>query len=138
MNPGGMTFRQRLVDVASVTAISVFVWLWAAGQTLQTRLIALDVAFESGDPTRIAVRSPGTVHVNLELSGSRQAVLRATESLSGRTLRLVTGADGVPASAGEHEVLLKDVLGISPSVAPLGVDVSSVTPSVVRLVLEPT
>ena len=34
-------WRKRLVDLAGVTAITVIVWLWASGQTLQRRIIAL-------------------------------------------------------------------------------------------------
>ena len=137
MSASGTSRRQVLIDLASVTAISVVIWLYAAGQTLQTRPVSFDVEFESGDPSRVEVASPGVLHVNLEISGSQQSVTRATESLSGRTIRLVTGADGIPASPGEHVIVLEDALAVSPSFAPLGVDLSGVAPATVRLVLVP-
>ena len=93
-------WRQRIVDIATVTAVTVAVWLWASSQTLQTRVIAFDLVVESGDPTRVVVEASETVHLTAEITGSRQAVIRASESLSGRTIRLLTGADGVPALPG--------------------------------------
>lgn len=129
-------WRKRLVDLVTVTAIAAIVWLWAASQTAQTRVIAFDAVIDSGDPARFTVTPDETLRLSIEVRGSRQAVLAATESLSGRTLRLLTGADGVPSSPGTHDIVLKDVLGISPAVAPLGVDVASVTPSVVRITIE--
>lgn len=127
--------RRRLVDLATVTAITVIVWLWAAGQTAQTRVIAFDAAIDSGDPARLVVTPSEPLHLTVELKGSRQAVLGATQSLSGRTIRLLTGADGVPSTVGTHDIVLKDVLSVSPAVAPLGVDVTGVTPSVVRITI---
>jgi hypothetical protein len=114
----------------------VIVWLWAAGQTAQTRVITFDTVIDSGDPSRLLVAPSEPLHLSVEVKGSRQAVLGATQSLSGRTIRLLTGADGVPSTTGMHDVVLKDVLSISPSVAPLGVDITSVTPSVVRITIE--
>lgn len=130
------SWRRRLVDLATVTAITAIVWLWAAGQTAQTRVIAFDAIIDSGDPTRVAVTPTEPLHLTVEIKGSRQAVLDATQSLSGRTIRLITGADGVPSSLGTHELVLKDVLSVSPAVAPLGVDVTAVTPPVVRIAIE--
>jgi hypothetical protein len=130
------SWRRRLVDLATVTAITAIVWLWAAGQTAQTRVIAFDAIIDSGDPTRLAVTPTEPLHLTVEIKGSRQAVLDATQSLSGRTIRLITGADGVPSSLGTHELVLKDVLSVSPAVAPLGVDVTAVTPPVVRIAIE--
>ena len=130
------SWRRRLVDLATVTAITAIVWLWAAGQTAQTRVIAFDAIIDSGDPTRLAVTPTDPLHLTVEIKGSRQAVLDATQSLSGRTIRLITGADGVPSTLGTHEIVLRDVLSVSPAVAPLGVDVTAVTPPVVRIAIE--
>jgi hypothetical protein len=130
------SWRRRLVDLATVTAITAIVWLWAAGQTAQSRVIAFDAIIDSGDPTRLAVTPTEPLHLTVEIKGSRQAVLDATQSLSGRTIRLITGADGVPSTLGTHELVLKDVLSVSPAVAPLGVDVTAVTPPVVRIAIE--
>lgn len=123
------SLRQRLLDLAGVTAITVVVWLYAAGQTLQTRVIAFDVEIESGDPARSTVESASPYHLSIEISGSRQAVIRATEALSGRTIRLRTGIDGVPAQAGVHELAMRDVLELTPEVRALSVDITTVTPA---------
>ena len=128
--------RRKLVDLVTVTAIAAIVWLWAAGQTVQTRVISFDATIDSGDPTRIAVTPNEPLHLSVEIKGSRQAVLSATQSLSGRTIRLLTGADGVPSTPGNHDLVLKDVLSVSPSVAPLGVDITTVTPAVVEIEIE--
>jgi hypothetical protein len=128
--------RRKLVDLVTVTAIAAIVWLWAAGQTVQTRVISFDATIDSGDPTRIAVTPNEPLHLSVEIKGSRQAVLSATQSLSGRTIRLLTGADGVPSTPGSHDLVLKDVLSVSPSVAPLGVDITTVTPAVVEIEIE--
>ena len=130
------SWRRRLVDLTTVTAITAIVWLWAAGQTAQTRVIAFDAIIDSGDPARLAVTPTNPLHLTVEIKGSRQAVLDATQSLSGRTIRLITGADGVPSTLGTRELVLKDVLSVSPAVAPLGVDVTAVTPPVVRIAIE--
>jgi hypothetical protein len=99
-------------------------------------VIAFDAIIDSGDPTRLAVTPTEPLHLTVEIKGSRQAVLDATQSLSGRTIRLITGADGVPSTLGTHELVLRDVLSVSPAVAPLGVDVTAVTPPVVRIAIE--
>ena len=130
-------WRKRLVDLAGVTAITVIVWLWASGQTLQRRIIALDVAIESGEPARTVVTAPDSVHVAIEISGSRQAVIRASESLSGRTVQILTGAGGVPAEVGEHDIFMKDALEVSPAFTSFGVEVTTVTPPVVRVSVRP-
>jgi len=130
-------WRERFVDLAGVTAITIVVWLYAAGQTLQSRVIAFDILIESGDETRTLVAAPAVIHATVECSGSRQAVIRASDSLSGRTIRLRTGADGIPAQPGSHDVPLKDVLGSSPAVAPLGIDITTVNPAVVQLEIIP-
>ncbi len=132
----GISWRQRALDIAGVTAITVVVWLWAAGQTVQTRTIAFDVVIESSDPTRNQVLTPNSLHVSVEITGSRQAVIRASERLSSRTIRLLTGTDGVPAQVGEHDLILKDVLSVSPTVAPLGIDIDTVSPAIMRFVIE--
>ena len=128
--------RRKVVDLVTVTAIAAIVWLWAAGQTVQTRVISFDATIDSGDPTRITVTPNEPLHLSVEIKGSRQAVLSATQSLSGRTIRLLTGADGVPSTPGSHDLVLKDVLSVSPSVAPLGVDITTVTPAVVEIEIE--
>jgi hypothetical protein len=128
--------RRKLVDLVTVTAIAAIVWLWAAGQTVQTRVISFDATIDSGDPTWTTVTPNEPLHISVEIKGSRQAVLSATQSLSGRTIRLLTGADGVPSTPGSHDLVLKDVLSVSPSVAPLGVDITTVTPAVVEIEIE--
>ncbi|MFN9078034.1 MAG: hypothetical protein ACK5WX_11485 [bacterium] len=130
------SWRRRAVDLVTVTAITVIVWLWAAGQTAQTRVIAFDAVIDSGDPARLVVSPMEPLHLTVELRGSRQAVLIATQSLCGRTIRLLTGADGVPSTPGTHDLVLRDVLSVSPAVAPLGVDLVSVTPAVVEITIE--
>ena len=128
--------RRKVVDLVTVPAIATLVGLGAAGQTVQTRVISFDATIDSGDPTRITVTPDEALHLSVEIKGSRQAVLSATQSLSGRTIRLLTGADGVPSTPGRHDLVLKDVLSVSPSVAPLGVDVTTVTPAVVEIEIE--
>jgi hypothetical protein len=128
--------RRKLVDLVTVTAIAAIVWLWAAGQTVQTRIISFDATIDSGDPARVAVSPVDALHLTVEIRGSRQAVLSATQSLSGRTIRLLTGADGVPSTPGSHDLVLKDVLSVSPSIALLGVDITAVTPAVIEIEIE--
>ncbi len=129
--------RGKLVDLAGVTVISIVVWLWAAGQTLQSRTVSFEVLIESGEPERRRVSPAEALAVSVEIKGSRQAVISASESLSGRRLILLTGADRVPSQVGTHDVVLMDTLSVSPAIAPLGVDIVSVTPSIARVVVEP-
>lgn len=129
-------WRRRAIDLATVTAITVIVWLWAAGQTAQTRVVAFDAVIDSGDPSHASVTPNGPFHLSVGIKGSRQAVVNASQALNGRTIRLLTGADGVPSLPGSHELVLKDLLDVSPAIAPLGVDVTTVTPPVVRITIE--
>jgi hypothetical protein len=129
--------RGKIIDLAGVTAISIVVWLWAAGQTLQTRTVSFEVLIESGEPERRRVAPAEPLSLSVEIRGSRQAVISASESLAGRRLILLTGADRVPAQVGTHDVVLQDTLSVSPAIAPLGVDIVSVTPSIARVVVEP-
>jgi hypothetical protein len=129
--------RGKLFDLAGVTAISIVVWLWAAGQTLQSRTVSFEVLIESGEPERRRVSPTEPLAVSVEIKGSRQAVISASESLAGRRLILLTGTDRIPAQVGTHDVVLMDTLSVSPAIAPLGVDIVSVTPSIARVVVEP-
>ncbi len=129
----GRTWRQRFLDLATVTAVTALVWLWASDQTLQSRTASFEVVVESNDPSRLVVSNAGPHKVLAQLVGSRQSVLGAFEVLNGRTIRLVTGADGVPSSFGDHQLPVLDILSASPSLAPLGVDLSNVTPASIRI-----
>ncbi|MSR40442.1 MAG: hypothetical protein EXS10_00850 [Phycisphaerales bacterium] len=127
------TWRQRFIDLAAVTAVTALVWLWASNQTLQSRSVSFDVIVESNDPSRLTVTNSGPHRVVAQLVGSRQSVLNAFEVLNGRAIRFVTGADGVPASAGDHNLPVLDILSASPVLAPLGVDLSNLSPSSIRI-----
>lgn len=134
----GRTWRQRFIDLATVTAVTALVWLWASNQTLQSRTVTFDVLIDSNDPSRLVVSNSGPHHVAAQLVGSRQAVLSAFEVLNGRTVRLVTGADGVPTSSGDHNLPVLDIMSASPMLAPLGVDLSNVSPATIRIRLRET
>ncbi len=127
------SWRQRFLDLATVTAVTALVWLWASDQTLQSRTASFDLIIESNDPSRLVVTNSGPHRVLAQLVGSRQSVLSAFEVLNGRTIRLVTGADGVPSSSGDHQLPVLDILSASPTLAPLGVDLANVTPASIRI-----
>ena len=63
------SWRKRAIDLATVTAITVIVWLWAAGQTAQTRVITFDAVIDSGDPSRLLVAPSEPLHLSVEIKG---------------------------------------------------------------------
>jgi len=91
-----------------VTAVTLLIWFWAAGETLEQDSISTTVQFAAVDPERSMVM-PNTLTATLTLEGSRVALREAGQTLR-MPLVLELGREGVPAEPGGHVIDLLAVV----------------------------
>jgi len=121
--------RGHLGTVATVTAVALLLWLWAAGQTTESTTAVVQVRFASGDPARSAMLPATATSVEVRLRGSRRDLDEAANRLGTRVLELRSGGPGIPATVGTHLIDLATAIGRSEEIARLRASVDSVTPS---------
>jgi hypothetical protein len=123
------TWRGRLGSVATVTAVALLLWLWAAGRTTEVATVTVQARFASGDPGRVAVLPGGAFTVELRLRGSRRDLDAAASRLAGTVIDLRSGAPGIPAAIGDHVVDLATSIDRSDELTTLGATVDGTTPA---------
>ena len=127
----GMDLR----TVVLVSLVTLMVWLLAESRTVGVQAAEISVRMETGPDSELVVRSapgfgwPGAVKVNL--AGSTAGLGQVLRSLQG-VLNLRVGIE-IPASAGVHEIDLREVMRTSEVFIEAGVTVSEVTPDRVRV-----
>lgn len=118
-----------------VTVVTVLVWLLAESRTVRSQPADLSPRIEVGNASGLVVRAaPGEVFpevVEVSFVGSTAGLDAVLRSLQGR-LVLRVGID-VPASAGVHDVDLRDVLRGQEAILSAGVSVEEVNPERLRV-----
>lgn len=112
-----------------VTMVTLLIWVWAEAESLSTVEVAPRVEL-SGLGTNVAptVIEPGwTGSVRVRVRGSTAAV-GAVQTRLASGLRLTPGIGGVPATPGEHTLVVADVLRQHPDLSRLGVNFIDVQP----------
>jgi len=118
------SWEARLGTLGLVTAITVLIWIWAAGKTETTEVLdGVELRFASPDPARLRV-APATVRLEqLTATGSTRALNRFGER--SRRFEFVAGSGGVPATEGTHVVALADLFARIPEVAETGLSIET-------------
>lgn len=127
----GMDLR----TVVLVSLVTLMVWLLAESRTVRSQAADLSVRMETGPESELVVRAaPGfgwPDAVKIGLSGSTAGLDQVLRSLQG-VLVLRVGIE-IPASAGIHEIDLREVMRTSETFIEAGVTVNEVTPDRVRV-----
>jgi hypothetical protein len=123
------TWRGRLGSVATVTAVALLLWLWAAGRTTEIGTVTVQARFASGDPGRVAVLPGAPFTVELRLRGSRRDLDAAASRLAGTVIDLRSGDPGIPAAIGDHVIDLATGIDRSDELASLAATVDAATPA---------
>lgn len=130
---------QKLRTILVVTFVTVLIWAFAEGQSLQAKRTVAEIEFPS------ASAEPYVVHVldnqnwrgrvELLVEGSTTS-LEALESALRTPIVLEPGVDGVPRESGEHTINLRDALRSQPAFQARGVTVISADPPTIRVHIE--
>jgi len=130
------SWRERLLSLATVTATTALIWIWASGQTRQTAEANCRIHFiaASTDTQRVGPEEP--ISVRIQFSGSSSAVEAAVNAVNGRVFDLPVGTLGIPADAGGHEVALAEVIAAMSAIEESGASVRSVQPPIANLAVE--
>jgi len=132
-----MTAREVFENVKTaslVTVVSALVWLWAESESMRSAQLSPKLESISEQPL-VEVRldgleSGGTVRIALR--GSTSGIDLIQRSMPG-LIKIIPGSPGVPGEAGEHTLVLRDVLSQQSIFQTAGVTIESVDPAQVRM-----
>lgn len=117
-------WEARLATLGVVTAVSVLIWIWAAGQTETTETFdQIELRFDTADPSRLRI-TPGTIRLpRLTATGSTRSLQRFREGP--RSFDFTAGSGGVPATEGRHTISVSELFAKVPAVAETGLAVDA-------------
>lgn len=128
----------KIRTIILVSLVTVLIWLWAEGESLDTETFNPSITFVQNDEGDMLIRPyerwAGSVRVRVQ--GSKRALTEAKSELSGE-IRLKIGDRGVPKHPGLQQIVdLGEAIEGLPVVRRLGLSVQEVTPAntVVRIV----
>lgn len=129
----------KLRNFILVTLVSVLIWAFAEGESLQTKRTVAELEFPPVAGGSYAVRVIDDANwrgrVELLIEGPASS-LDGLESVLRRPLKLAPGMEGIPRESGEHMVDLRQVLRAQAAFRTRGVSVVSTEPASVRLVVD--
>jgi len=125
-----MRWNSAILTYVTVTVMTLLIWLWAAGETRDSRTIdAVNVAFTTTQPRRWIV-APDSIRAAVRVDGTPVALQRAQSLLHlGVTVE-------VPEIAGDLPINLLDALRQDKALDRSGARVLSVEPPVMHLMLD--
>lgn len=97
--------RGQIGTIVVVTAISLLIWIWAAGETRERATLYARVQFEPASDFSTVVSPTTDRQVALEVTGSARSIQRARLILQ-QPVALYTGTNGIPDEPGTHSVPL--------------------------------
>ncbi len=123
--------RNEFWTILLVTIVTVLIWAWAAGETLENSRETVRLQFTAPDAASwIIVAAQEQVHVTVE--GSKRAVEAFTERTSS-PLVIRLGSESLPAQAGSHTLALQSVLSEHPDLSKLGVRIVECEPAAIQV-----
>ncbi|MHC5023175.1 MAG: YbbR-like domain-containing protein [Planctomycetota bacterium] len=101
--------RTDWVTMGLVTIVTLFIWMWAAGETREQRNVSVRLLFTAPEADRWDVQTDQD-YVQLLVEGSALALQEATR-LTSQPIVLTLGKDNVPNEPGDHRMDVEAVLG---------------------------
>ena len=127
--------RGQIGTIVVVTAISLLIWIWAAGETRERATLYARVQFVPASDFSTIISPTTDRQVTLEVSGSARSIQRA-RSLLLQPVELITGNNGIPGDPGTHSVPLTRALEEVPALAEGDVTVLSTDPSSIEVEID--
>lgn len=134
--PRGERWRERLLSLATITAIAALIWNWASTQTRQVGEANCRVHFVASTSDGHTVGPSEPISVRIQFTGSKPAVDAAINAVNGRVFDIPVGTQGVPGTPGGHEVSLGELIAQMPVVDSSGAHVRSVQPASVSIAID--
>ncbi|MBC7835282.1 MAG: hypothetical protein H7Y88_09315 [Phycisphaerales bacterium] len=117
-----------------VTTVAMLIWIWAEAESLRTDQVEVRLSFvpEGNDLWVRSIDEKWDQSVQVRIEGSTAAIDDAQEILA-KPLKLVLGRAGVPATAGDHPVDLREAIQQHAELKRVGVTVIGTDPASVPL-----
>lgn len=109
MNPIGGNSKARAGTVILVTAVTLLIWIFAAGETRERAVIWARVQFEPASTFSTIVSPRTTRQIELTLGGSTRSIQKVRRALD-EPIVLTSGTTGIPGDKGTHVIELIDAL----------------------------
>tara|TARA_B100001059_G_scaffold213211_1_gene228892 strand:- start:272 stop:1300 length:1029 start_codon:yes stop_codon:yes gene_type:complete len=109
MSPMSQQTRSRSLTFVVVTAITLLIWIWAAGETRDSATLYARVGFTTASNFNVIVGPTEDQQVAISVQGSARSIQRLRTALE-EPVRLMTGSNGIPQEAGQHQVSLSEAL----------------------------
>lgn len=101
--------RAKAGTLVLVTAVTLLIWIFAAGETRERAVIWARVQFEPASSFSTIVTPRTTRQVALTLSGSARSIQQVRRALD-EPIVLTSGTTGIPGEKGTHVVALVEAL----------------------------
>ena len=109
MSPLSQQTRSRSLTFIVVTAITLLIWIWAAGETRDSATLYARVGFTTPSNFNVIVGPTEDQQLAISVQGSARSIQRLRTALE-EPVRLMTGSNGIPQDAGRHMVSLSEAL----------------------------
>ena len=109
MSPLSQQTRSRSLTFIVVTAITLLIWIWAAGETRDSATLYARVGFTTPSNFNVIVAPTEDQQLAISVQGSARSIQRLRTALE-EPVRLMTGSNGIPQDAGRHKVSLSEAL----------------------------
>ena len=109
MSPLSQQTRSRSLTFVVVTAITLLIWIWAAGETRDSATLYARVGFTTPSNFNVIAGPTEDQQVAISVQGSARSIQRLRTALE-EPVRLMTGSNGIPQEAGQHLVSLSEAL----------------------------
>lgn len=135
MSPMSPRAKGRLGTIIVVTAISLLIWIWAAGETRERATLHARLQFTPASNFSTIVSPRTDQQVALKVSGSARSIQRIRQVLQ-QPVEIVTGSNGVPGEAGTHSISLVNAIQNLPFLSQGNITVLSTEPSTLEVEID--
>jgi hypothetical protein len=118
-----------------VTAISLLIWIWAAGETRERATLHARLQFSPASNFSMIVFPRSDRQVALEVSGSARSIQLVRQGLQ-QPLEIVTGTNGIPGEPGTHSISLVNAIQSLPVLSQGNITVLSTEPSTLQVEID--
>lgn len=132
MSPMTQRTKTRLGTYLVVTAITLLIWIWAAGETRNEDTVYARVKVLASSDFETIVSPAGDRQVDIEVKGSARSIQRLRQMLS-QPLELTTGSYGIPREAGRHTISLAEAIQAQPEMTQGDITILNTDPSTLEI-----
>ena len=127
--------RDRVINILTVSLVTILIWMWAAGETRRTEREFASLSFVPPTEGSLRITPAEVANIEIELRGPQRSITQAADRF--RTMvEVPVGALGVPATPGEHLIPLQSVVEALITEWRLPVTVLSANPPTVSVTVE--